>query len=157
FGQGLRAYTLLDRGVGADGETDVLTAQAPELLGNEQCGLVPIGGHQVAATPDERRQEAAWVIYVLVAEAGPVVDPGLVDFGVEFGFDELVAGGPDVDAKRAVRRVVHAGRAGVVVLPVAAAEAVGGVEQRPHRADVGDIAGEVAGQARVGGADVGVR
>src|SRR5690606_32498296 len=157
LGQRLGGHALFQRRVGPDGDADVLARQPRQALPDERTGFLPGGGHQLAAAPHQGRQDPRAVVGVLVPEARAVVDPGLVDVGVERGLDALDAAGARVDGDGAARRVVHRGRAGVVVLPVAATEPTARVEQGADRADVGDVAGEVAGQSVVGRADVGVR
>src|SRR5690606_1743946 len=66
------------------------------------------------------------------------------------------AAGSRVDDDRASGGVIGGSGAGVVVLPVAAAEAGSRVEKCTHRADVGDVPGEITGQAILDRPDEGV-
>jgi hypothetical protein len=96
LGQGARRDALLEGGVGADGDADVLAREAARrsAMNAAASSQRPL---EALALAQQRAPDAIGVVDVLVAEADAVVDPGLVDLGVEAALDALDAAGAGVD------------------------------------------------------------
>src|SRR5512132_2096162 len=143
-GQLLEGVGVLVGEVAADQHPDPPALGRPDAVGGPAQRLGPGGGAQLALLGQVRDQHPLRRLGVGEAVAAPVAVPGLVDVVVVAGQlagDQAPAG---VDAQVAAGRAVVADPVGGGQVERPGLEPVRGRGQRPHRADLDDVAAVVA-------------
>ena len=137
----LGQVALLVRGLPADDRGGPL-AGLPEPGRRRLERLLPACGAKLAALADEGLRDPLPGLRHLVAEPPLVAQPAVVDLGVVAGEDALDALVAHRQDHVALARAERADRAGVLDFPGTGPEPVGVRGQRPHRAELDDVAVE---------------